>query len=99
MGHYDNDKGCYINLPEMKNGLWLVHEGTGELYILARDGDNYFETLGANDEIIEALHSAIKSNSLSDCKLEDNDIIEPLGFTYLCDWQRRFNSESGYYYA
>lgn len=99
MGFYDNNQGCFIDIPEMKNGIWLIHEETGELYILAKDGDPTFDTRGADDERIDEIHQIIKDNDLTDNDLQNDDIMSEHGYQYCWEWQRRFSSESGYFYA
>jgi len=93
------DSEEHIRAPEIMNGIWLIHQESGELIILPREGSPTFDTIGSNEEKIEALHIAIREGELSDDMLEDDETLSKLGYDYCYDWQRRFSGNMGYYYA
>jgi hypothetical protein len=99
LGLYDNDKGTYQDVPEIMNGIWLIHQESGDLIILAKDDAPTFDTYGNDEDLIDELHAEIKAKNLSDDSLQDDELLEPLGYQFCWDRQRRFSPETGYFYA
>jgi hypothetical protein len=98
LGLQDNEKGAYQDVSEIMNGIWLIHQESGNLVILAKDDAPTFDSYG-DDELVDELHAEIKSKSLTDDALQDDEVLESLGYQFCWDHQRRFSAESGYFYA
>ncbi len=84
-----DENGLGVFDPQVMSGIWLINDETDALTIIPLPEHDY-EICGTDaDEIILA--------PLSIDELLDDEKMADRGYTTVYQWQRRHNTEIGYY--
>lgn len=81
--------------PCYEHGHWYVD---GEfLYIVPDDDYGSAETIGPDNDTLDALNAAYRKLSGPMSNINPREIAESLGLEFAPEWQRRFDPEVGYF--
>ena len=89
----ENEGDNHIFMSEIMDAHWLLHDVSGMLFIIAREGDGFESYNGDGGDLEELLMA------MTDCALSNEESMKKYDFTLISEGVRRFNPETGYYYA
>lgn len=93
---YDNAAGRCLRSEGLEEGHWYVADD-GSLFIVPNDAFGGAEIEGPDGEIIDRLNAVYRQTAFD--SVDPAIVGERLGLGVVFGWQRRFDSQSGYYYA
>ncbi|CAM5559273.1 hypothetical protein [Eoetvoesiella caeni] len=100
---YDIDPDAPDKAPCFQEGHWYTRLSDGALFIVPDDREGYAETYGPDDDTLEALDAAYRQadQNAPDWfdKIDRNDIAKRLNLIRVQDFQKRFDTETGWYKA
>jgi len=93
MGPFDNTSRSYVEDNAVEDGLWVTDDD-GNLWIIATVGH---EIYGPDGEMLDKLNALCRKHQIPDYVPRSE--LETLGLSVVPAVLKRFDSDSGYYYA
>lgn len=96
---------AYDPEPCFEHGHWYLREQDNALFIVPDDRHGLADTYGSDDETFHQLNEHYRNQEGSSNapdwfdSVDVTKVAHHLGFTYVHPWQRRFDSQCGWYIA